>query len=100
MEITKTISENIITLAVEGRLDTATSSQLELEVNELFKEEKPNIVFDFASLEYISSAGLRILLAAQKQANALGTEMKIIGANDLVKEIFEITGFSDIMQIC
>ncbi|NLB09486.1 MAG: STAS domain-containing protein, partial [Clostridiaceae bacterium] len=87
-------------LAVEGRLDTATSSQLELEVNELFKEEKPNIVFDFASLEYISSAGLRILLAAQKQANALGTEMKIIGANDLVKEIFEITGFSDIMQIC
>lgn len=100
MEITKTISEDIITLAVEGRLDTATSSQLELEVNELFKEEKPNIVFDFASLEYISSAGLRILLAAQKQANALGTEMKIIGANDLVKEIFEITGFSDIMQIC
>ena len=100
MEITKTISENIITLAVEGRLDTVTSSQLELEVNELFKEEKPNIVFDFASLEYISSAGLRILLAAQKQANALGTEMKIIGANDLVKEIFEITGFSDIMQIC
>ncbi|NLB10785.1 MAG: STAS domain-containing protein, partial [Clostridiaceae bacterium] len=55
MEITKTTSENIITLAVEGRLDTATSSQLELEVNELFKEEKPNIVFDFASLEYISS---------------------------------------------
>ena len=100
MEITKTTSENIITLAVEGMLDTATSSQLELEVNELFKEEKPNIVFDFASLEYISSAGLRILLAAQKQANALGTEMKIIGANDLVKEIFEITGFSDIMQIC
>ncbi len=100
MEITKTISENIITLAVEGRLDTVTSSQLELEVNELFKEEKPNIVFDFASLEYISSAGLRILLAAQKQANALGTDMRIIGANDLVKEIFEITGFSDIMQIC
>ena len=99
MEITKTTSENIITLAVEGRLDTATSSQLELGVNELFKEEKPNIVFDFASLEYISSAGLRVLLASQKQVNSLGTEMRIVGANDVVKEIFEITGFSDIMQI-
>lgn len=99
MKITKTIGEDTITLAVEGRLDTVTSSQLELEVNELFKEEKFNIVFDFASLEYISSAGLRILLATQKQVNAQGTKMKIIGANDLVKEIFEITGFSNIMQI-
>lgn len=99
MEITRTIGEEAITIAVEGRLDTVTSSQLEQEVSEVFEEEKTNIVFDFASLEYISSAGLRVLLAAQKQINALGTEMRIIGANDVVKEIFEITGFSDIMHI-
>ncbi len=99
MEITRTIGEETITIAVAGRLDTVTSSQLEQEVSEVFEEAKANIVFDFASLEYISSAGLRVLLAAQKQVNALGTEMKIIGANDVVKEIFEITGFSDIMHI-
>ena len=80
-------------------MDTVTSSQLEPEVSEVFEEEKSNIVFDFTSLEYISSAGLRVLLASQKQVNSLGTEMRIVGANDVVKEIFEITGFSDIMQI-
>lgn len=99
MEIRRTIGEDTITIEVEGRLDTVTSSQLEQEVSEVFEEEKSNIVFDFTSLEYISSAGLRVLLAAQKQVNALGTEMRIVGANDVVKEIFEITGFSDIMQI-
>ena len=99
MEITRTLGEDTITIAVEGRLDTVTSSQLEQEVSEVFEEEKSTIIFDFTSLEYISSAGLRVLLAAQKQVNALGTEMRIVGANDVVKEIFEITGFSDIMQI-
>ncbi|NLV99214.1 MAG: STAS domain-containing protein [Clostridiaceae bacterium] len=99
MEITRIIGEDAITIAVEGRLDTVTSSQLEQEVSDLFEQEKSNIIFDFASLEYISSAGLRVLLAAQKQVNALEAEMRIIGANDVVKEIFEITGFSDIMQI-
>lgn len=99
MEIRRTIGEDTITLEVEGRLDTVTSSQLEQEVSEVFEEEKSNIVFDFTSLEYISSAGLRVLLASQKQVNSLGTEMRIVGANDVVKEIFEITGFSDIMQI-
>ncbi|HZJ91112.1 MAG: STAS domain-containing protein [Clostridiaceae bacterium] len=99
MEIRRTIGEDTITIEVEGRLDTVTSSQLEQEVSEVFEEEKSNIVFDFTSLEYISSAGLRVLLASQKQVNSLGTEMRIVGANDVVKEIFEITGFSDIMQI-
>jgi len=99
MEIRRTIGEDTITIEVEGRLDTVTSSQLEQEVSEVFEEEKSNIDFDFTSLEYISSAGLRVLLASQKQVNSLGTEMRIVGANDVVKEIFEITGFSDIMQI-
>ena len=99
MEIRRTIGEDTITIEVEGRLDTVTSSQLEQEVSEVFEEEKSNIVFDFTSLEYISSAGLRVLLASQKQVNSLGTEMRIVGANDVVNEIFEIPGSSDIMQL-
>ncbi|MGI6711839.1 MAG: STAS domain-containing protein [Bacillota bacterium] len=58
-----------------------------------------NLIFDFNTMEYISSAGLRVLLTAQKKVNALGTEMKIIGANETVKEIFDITGFFGIINI-
>lgn len=99
MKITKNTQGDITTLALEGRLDTVTCTQLANELSIVFEEGAKSLVFDLSALEYISSAGLRVLLTAQKKVNALGTEMKIIGANETVKEIFDITGFSGIMTI-
>ncbi|MDD2421263.1 MAG: STAS domain-containing protein [Heliobacteriaceae bacterium] len=99
MKITKKTSEDATTLALQGRLDTVTSTHLANELSAIFEGGAVNLVFDFTALEYISSAGLRVLLTAQKKVNVLGTEMKIIGANETVKEIFDITGFSGIMKI-
>ena len=87
MKITKNTSGNTTTLALQGRLDTVTSTQLANEHSAIFEGEAVNLVFDFAALDYISSAGLRVLLTAQKKVNVLGTEMKIIGANETVKEV-------------
>ena len=86
-----------LTIVVEGRLDTSTAPQLE-ECIKNSLEGITNLSLDLSSLDYISSAGLRVLLSAQKQMMAKG-EMKITGANETVMEIFEITGFSDILTI-
>jgi len=99
MDIIKSNNENTTTLALVGRLDTVTSVQLSNELGTVFGAGTKKLVFDFTKLEYISSAGLRVLLTAQKKVNALGTEMEIIGANETVKEIFDITGFSGILKI-
>lgn len=99
MNITKNNSGNTTTLALQGRLDMVASTQLANELSVIFEGEAVDLVFDINALEYISSAGLRVLLTAQKKVNALGTEMEIIGANESVKEIFDITGFSGIMKI-
>ena len=86
-----------VTLEIEGRLETTTAPELDVIVkNELDGVEQ--LVFDFNKLEYISSAGLRVLLAAQKKMNTQG-KMKVVGANEIVNEIFEVTGFSDILTI-
>ena len=97
MTITKTANESALTLALEGRLDTTTAPQLEAEVNDSI-EGVTNLVMDFEKLEYISSAGLRVLLAAQKIMNKQG-EMKLIHVCDDIKEVFDITGFADILTI-
>ena len=99
MEIKKNIEGNIVTLQLKGRLDTITSSQLEEELEDVFNEEKVELIFDFSALDYISSSGLRVLLSAQKKINAMETKMKIIGANEVVKEIFDATGFTKIMDL-
>ena len=98
MTINKTTNGTAMTIAVEGRLETTTAPELEA----VIKSEIDGITeltFDLSSLEYISSAGLRVLLSAQKTANKQGCSMKVIGANEIVKEVFEITGFSDILTI-
>ena len=82
-----------LTLTLSGRLDTNSSPALKQSVGGV-KE----LIFDFSGVEYISSAGLRVLLAAQKVMNRQGS-MKLIGVNDDVMEVFEITGFSDILTI-
>lgn len=97
MTINKSRNDDVLTLAVEGRLETTTAPELEAVV----KSELDGVTaltFDFAKLEYISSAGLRVLLSAQKIMNKQGT-MKVVGANDIVNEIFDVTGFSDILTI-
>lgn len=97
MTINKTANAGALTLAVEGRLETISAPELEKVVkNELGGVTE--LTFDFANLDYISSAGLRVLLSAQKIMNVQGS-MKIINANEIVNEIFEVTGFSDILTV-
>ncbi len=84
-------------LAVSGRLDTTTAPQLEAELKANI-EDNAILILDFANLEYISSAGLRVTLAAQKVMNKQG-EMIIKNVNANVMEVFEITGFTDILTI-
>lgn len=99
MEITKTVDAGNTSLALSGRLDTLTSSELAKELEDVFAANVENLVFDFAALDYVSSAGLRVLLSAQKKVSSSGAMMKIVGANENIKEIFEITGFSTILTI-
>lgn len=99
MTINKTISGNTVTLALSGRLDTVTSTQLTDELEQSFEAGSINLILDFGDLNYISSAGLRVLLTTQKRVNALGTKLKIISVNDTVREIFDITGFSNVLEI-
>ena len=97
MTIEKNLNGSELTITLTGRLDTTTAPQLEVEVKEnLGGIEK--LILDFTALEYLSSAGLRVLLAAQKIMNKQG-EMVIKNVNETVNEIFEVTGFSDILTI-
>ena len=97
MKIDKIQNGNELTFALEGRLDTTTAPQLEMEVNSSLADIT-KLVFDFANLEYISSAGLRLLLSAQKTMNKQG-EMSIRNVNETIQEVFEVTGFADILTI-
>jgi len=97
MTINKQKNGNALTLAVEGRLDTLTSPELEAVLKESL-EGVEALTFDFSALDYISSAGLRVLLAAQKQMNRQG-EMKVTHVSEVIMEIFEVTGFNDILTI-
>ena len=97
MTITKALDGEKLTINLEGRLDTTTSPELEKELNDSLGSVK-ELVFDFSKLEYISSAGLRVLLSAQKMMNDKGG-MKVTNVNEIVQEVFEVTGFSDILTI-
>ena len=97
MEITKTLNESALTIALQGRLDTSTAPILEAELSSSL-EGVTELVVDFEELEYISSAGLRVMLAAQKTMSKQGA-MKVIHVNDDIMEVFEITGFCDVLTI-
>ena len=97
MNIERKKDGNALTLALEGRLDTMTAPQLDA----VLKEALPGVealTFDLGKLNYISSAGLRVLLSAQKAMNQQGA-MKVKNANEMILEIFEVTGFCDILTI-
>ena len=97
MTIDVNMSGDKAVVAVDGRLDTVTAPDLEAKLKEIFDNIK-NLEFDFSKLEYISSAGLRVLLGAQKVMNKIGT-MTVKNVDPAVMEVFEITGFKDILNI-
>ena len=97
MQITKTVENDNLTLSLEGRLDTLTAPQLEAEVNGKLGGVK-TLIFDFQNLAYVSSAGLRILFMAQKIMNKQG-KMIVRNANADIKDIFTVTGFSNILTL-
>ncbi len=97
LNIKKELNGSALKVALEGRLDTSTSPQLEEEMKNALNGVT-ELVFDMEGLEYISSAGLRVLLSAQKRMNKQGS-MKLLHVNDTVKEVFEITGFADFLTI-
>ena len=97
MTIEKKINGEAVTLIVSGRLDTQTAPELENELDSVLAGLK-ELTFDMTNLEYVSSAGLRVILKAQKAMNAQGS-MKLTGVNDSIMEVFDITGFLDILTI-
>jgi len=98
MKIYKTLEENTLTLVPEGRLDTNTAPELEKMLAENLGEDVTELVLDFENLDYISSAGLRVLLSAHKKMRKQGT-MKLVHVSEVVNEIFEVTGFSEILTV-
>ena len=97
MTINKEQNGTELKVALEGRLDTTTAPELETALKDSF-DGLTALHFDFSKLEYISSAGLRVLLSAQKSMNKQGAR-DISGVNETIMEVFEVTGFSDILTI-
>ena len=97
MTIERTVNGAVVTLKIVGRLDTSTAPALEAAIDGCTADTK-ELILDCGALEYVSSAGLRVILKAQKLMNARGS-MKLIGVNETIMEVFDITGFADILTI-
>ena len=97
MTIEKKVNGTALEIALGGRLDTMTAPELEAELNQSMGGAD-SLKLDFSKLEYISSAGLRVLLSAHKAMSAKGG-MKLTNVNEIVQEVFEVTGFADILDI-
>ena len=98
LNITKTMDGSALTMVLEGRLDTTTAPQLESELKAAL-DQADTLVLDFEKLEYISSAGLRVLLTTHKKMLSAGGTLTIANAVPAVREVFDITGFSDILTL-
>ncbi len=97
MTINTQKNNETVTLIIEGRLDTTTAPTLEKTINEL-PSDMTDLILDMTSLEYISSAGLRVLLGTQKKMSKIGS-LKLLNVCDAVMEVLEMTGFADILVI-
>ncbi|MEG0329072.1 MAG: STAS domain-containing protein [Longicatena sp.] len=97
MEINKTLNKTELVITVSGRLDTTTAPDLEVELKSSL-DNIDSLIMDFTDLDYISSAGLRVLLFAQKTMNKQG-KMVIRHVNDTILEVLQITGFIDILTV-
>ena len=98
MNITKSVEGSVMKVSVSGRLDTATAPQLESELKDSLDGIK-ELVLEIPELDYISSAGLRVFLSALKAMKAKNGTMRVTGASEMVREIFDVTGFSEIMTL-
>jgi len=96
MNIDKKLDNGCLTLKVEGRLDTNTSPDL---AEAMKFDGVTEVVFDFSGLDYISSAGLRVLMTAHKAMAACGGKMSVVNPNEIVKGVFDITGLSDVFNL-
>ena len=97
MTVEKKINGTTATLIVDGRIDTQSAPELELAVETVLPGLR-DLIFDMSGVEYVSSAGLRVILKAQKAMNSQGS-MRLTGVNDNIMEVFDITGFLDILTI-
>ena len=97
MTIDQKKNDNALVIALEGRLDTTTAPELEAALSTALQGVQ-ELTFDLEKLDYISSAGLRVLLGAQKVMHRQGS-MKVVHANEIIMEIFEVTGFTDFLTI-
>ena len=97
MEIRRSKNGDALTVALKGRLDTMTAPELEEELKTVLPDAG-QLTLDLEDLEYVSSAGLRVLLSAHKAMRSRGG-MRIVHANDIIREIFEVTGFIDILNV-
>ncbi|MDO4560051.1 MAG: STAS domain-containing protein [bacterium] len=98
MNLTTTTENGRTTITFEGRLDTSTSPRLETELASALKTAK-EVTFDFAKLEYLSSAGLRVILSTHKKLKAAGGGLTVANVNEVIKNVFDLTGFSEILHI-
>lgn len=98
MQITKSVSEGVLTVQIDGRIDTTTAPMLEGELKHSVTNEVKSLIFDFEKVEYMSSAGIRVIMAADKVMSRQG-EMKLIHVNDEIMEIFDMTGLADLLMI-
>ncbi len=99
MEITQTSDPAFTTVHLNGRLDATTSAQVEATVTAVFQGGAKALVIDFTRLDYISSAGLRVLLSAAKHAKTAGAKLALFGLSEEVRQIFDISGFTTILPI-
>ncbi len=99
MQISVTESDDVRILSFEGNLDTNTAPDAENEINALIDAGTQKILINFEKLDYISSAGLRILLATAKKLKPTGGDMKICSLNPTVQEVFDISGFATILNV-
>jgi anti-sigma B factor antagonist len=99
MDITTRTENDITLIAFAGNLDTNTSPEAQQALDGIVEAGGTKIVVDFTTLDYISSAGLRVLLATAKRLNGVGGTMHMFGLNDTVEEVFEISGFSTIFKV-
>lgn len=99
MNVTINREENRFNVVLQGRLDTTNADQFQKDIQPLMEGEQPEITLDCTDMEYTSSQGLRMFLMLQKSVNARGGRMTMTGMKPQVKEVFDITGFSNIIRI-
>ncbi len=99
MEVTVKEVNEVNVLSFEGNLDTNTAPQAQAQIDELIDGGSSKILINFVDLNYISSAGLRVLLATAKKMKATSGDLKICGLNKTVQEVFDISGFSSILSV-